>query len=314
MEHSVNYFDDYLSIDTLRFEKSGLVAIEGFTFSEGIDSIPLSLELNGLKILDSSFYKTSNPLQNLKNVKKYFSRYEQIFFINSNPHKKQKIKLSYNNEEILNEEFEFIFIEPAFRHLLGTNKVLGREQIYGSGPPIDHVTPEVWELAKSFDEPILDFGCGTGALIKKFNDHGKECLGLEIDTFNKDFTINSISNKITFYDGGTLPFEDNAFKSCIATEVIEHIEDYNLALSEIRRVCSREVLITVPDIMSIPIMFPTCTVPWHLLEATHCNFFTYRSLKSTLEKIFTKVSMYKILPVKTNESKWFISIAAICSV
>ena len=314
MEYPVNYFDNAFSIESLRLEKSGLIAIEGTIFLKDINSIPLSLELNGLKISDCSFYKICPPLQKRKSGEKKTWRYEQVYLINSGSQNHQKIKLSFNNKEILNKKIEFKFIEPAFHHLLTTNKVLGRDQIYGSGPPIDHVTPEVWALAESFNEPILDFGCGTGSLIKKFEDHGKNCFGLEISTFNTNYIVKSISNKITFYEGGILPFEDNAFESCIATEVIEHVENYNLALSEISRICRKDVLITVPDIMSIPIMFPSCAVPWHLLEATHCNFFTFDSLKTTLEQHFSKVSMHKILPVKTNDCKWYVSLAAVCSV
>ena len=64
--------------------------------------------------------------------------------------------------------------------MITKNKVLWKiDQILRILTTIDHVTPEVWALAESFNEPILDFGCGTGSLIKKFEDHGKNCFGLD---------------------------------------------------------------------------------------------------------------------------------------
>ena len=45
-----------------------------------------------------------------------------------------------------------------------------------------------------------------------------------------------------------LPFKDNAFDTVIASEVLEHLEvkDFPTGLSELRRVCRRQLILTVP--------------------------------------------------------------------
>jgi len=53
------------------------------------------------------------------------------------------------------------------------------------------------------------------------------------------------------------------------------------------RVCRDTIFITVPDISSIPFSWPTGTVPWHLLERTHVNFFNARSLCTLFASQFT---------------------------
>ncbi len=72
------------------------------------------------------------------------------------------------------------------------------------------------------------------------------------------------------------------------------------------------MIVSVPDISSIPICCHNNVVPWHILEATHVNFFTQNSLGKLLEQYFTKVSFIRIAPQSTNGSKWYVSLLAVC--
>ncbi|MEZ5286814.1 MAG: hypothetical protein R2712_18795 [Vicinamibacterales bacterium] len=56
--------------------------------------------------------------------------------------------------------------EPAHHHLRTSPYVHRREDIYGSGPPVHEVAPDTLALARLLPEPILDFGCGGGALVR----------------------------------------------------------------------------------------------------------------------------------------------------
>ena len=44
-----------------------------------------------------------------------------------------------------------------------------------------------------------------------------------------------------------LPFEDGAFDTVVCTHVLEHILDFGKALSELRRVAAKRVIIIVPQ-------------------------------------------------------------------
>lgn len=63
-------------------------------------------------------------------------------------------------------------VVPHYQTLLSTDRVLHREDIYGSGPPIGNVNPDVLTLAKRLEPPVLDFGCGAGVLVTELRPPG----------------------------------------------------------------------------------------------------------------------------------------------
>jgi SAM-dependent methyltransferase len=86
------------------------------------------------------------------------------------------------------------------------------------------------------DAKVLDYGCGAGQIVKLLRDAGISAFGCE-----------------TFYGGGVakildgleafilpmkdaiIPFPDNTFDLVINNQVMEHVEDIDLALAEIHR-------------------------------------------------------------------------------
>ena len=52
--------------------------------------------------------------------------------------------------------------EPAYPHLRNERRVLHRDDIYSSGPPIPEASIEVLALTRHLPGPVLDFGCGGG--------------------------------------------------------------------------------------------------------------------------------------------------------
>jgi SAM-dependent methyltransferase len=175
--------------------------------------------------------------------------------------------------------------------LLTTEDVLGREGIYGIGPPASHVTPEVMALAMSLPDPILDFGCGGCALLRAFMEAGKEVRGIELAGTEAAAGIpEDLRPFVTTYDGRfPMPFPDGAFASVVASEVIEHMPNYQDAIRDIARVASRQALFTVPDNSVLPVCAPHGLIPWHYLASDHCNFFTQHSLAACLRSHFERV-------------------------
>lgn len=205
---------------------------------------------------------------------------------------------------------------PSYGSLLQNQVVLHRDTMYGVGPPCSEVDPQFVSIASLLESPILDFGCGAGALIRELRKTGKEVYGLEIDRPEIWALMDkSVAEYITIYDGKfPLPFKDKQFRSVVSTEVIEHVSDYQMALSELFRVAQDKVFITVPDMASVPILAHLHVVPWHLLEATHLNFFTKRSLGDCLAPYVSKV-VFVAISHGIIESTWVPGcLGAICDV
>lgn len=97
-------------------------------------------------------------------------------------------------------------------------------------------------LGKNISGKTLDVGCGTKPYEKYFNS--TEYIGLEIET-----TIHKNYNKAdVFYKGGKFPFQNEEFDSVVTNQVLEHVFEPDLFLSEINRVLKKggNLLITVP--------------------------------------------------------------------
>jgi SAM-dependent methyltransferase len=185
---------------------------------------------------------------------------------------------------------------PHYVNLLDGDGVLHRGDIYAEGPPSDSVSPQTLKFAFLLQPDVLDFGCGSGALIREYRTAGIEAFGIEIERpAIKDSIRLDVAPFIKLYDGTfPLPFANGQFESVIASEVLEHIPDYTTALSEIARVCRSTLAITVPDMSCLPIGHRKGLVPWHLLEGTHVNFFNHRSLAKALEPHFRTIRFFQL--------------------
>jgi 2-polyprenyl-3-methyl-5-hydroxy-6-metoxy-1,4-benzoquinol methylase len=79
-----------------------------------------------------------------------------------------------------------------------------------------------------------------------------------------------------------------------AIEVLEHVSDPHFVARELMRIARSSIFVTVPDMACIPFSYPTNTVPWHLLEGTHVNFFTALSLASIFRPAFTPSKSFRL--------------------
>jgi len=221
---------------------------------------------------------------------------------------------------VLNDSYSFRFdgvfqfISPHYRHLFDSEQVYHRENIYGSGPPNAIAQPEALRLAKELSDPILDFGCGGGALVEELQKVGLQAEGLELDTPKiREFLRATGRSSITLYDGRfPSSFADSKFRSIFCHEVLEHIPDFESAIREIARLATEKVIFTVPDSSAIPIGFRHTLVPWHLLEGTHVNFFTQTSLTRALQPYFQTVEFGRVGACRMNDSSFHVSLVAAC--
>ncbi len=78
---------------------------------------------------------------------------------------------------------------------------------------------------------ILDFGCGEGL---RWDGTHHDVIGIDINLGRLKVANNRFP--VIRCDGRFLPFRESAFLSLVSFSVLEHIEDYQGALSEMKRV------------------------------------------------------------------------------
>jgi SAM-dependent methyltransferase len=185
--------------------------------------------------------------------------------------------------------------------------VLHRDNIYGSGPPVEHPSGEALALVRQFlpkNCSVLDLGCGAGAFGPPLISTGHNWLGVEVDERcaeilqRRELPFRQLANR-----SAALPFADGEFDAAIAIEVLEHIAQFEFFIAEAARVTRSRFLVSVPNMEVIPYFASLGVVPWHLLEATHVNFFTRASLRAALGDHFARVEVFSYgnHPVRTGD-------------
>lgn len=133
-----------------------------------------------------------------------------------------KLKNIYN-KELFNPGVMGLFINPFYVARKGLRT---------------HITG----LSDSITGKTLDIGCGLKPYEKLFNS--TSYTGVEIDSED-----NKVKKKAEYYyDGKTLPFNDNEYDSIIFSQVFEHVFNPDGFLQEVNRVLKKEgkILLTVP--------------------------------------------------------------------
>ena len=82
---------------------------------------------------------------------------------------------------------------------------------------------------------ILDVGCGTGALMNDLYPYGL-VYGLDFSDQALDFCRQRGEKNLTLGSIESIPFADNFFDVVVSLDVLEHVQNDELAISEIRRV------------------------------------------------------------------------------
>ncbi len=112
------------------------------------------------------------------------------------------------------------------------------------------------EIQKNFHErkdlKILNIGCSTGRTSEFLSIFGN-VTSIEYDEYCCEFARQKTGLKIIHGSITELPFEENSFDLVCAFDVIEHVEDDLLAVSQMKKVAKQNaiIMITVPALMSL---------------------------------------------------------------
>ena len=145
------------------------------------------------------------------------------------------------------------------------------------------------EAAKmAHNKTVLDLGCNTGYGTRVLGVQAKEVIGVDmspqvIAEARRRFGANGI--QIRLVDGICLPFEDQKFDLVVSFQVIEHITDYDIYLSETKRVLAPGgiVMFTTPNAR---IRLDSDMKPWNRF---HVREFGAYELAELLQTYFPRV-------------------------
>lgn len=185
----------------------------------------------------------------------------------------KQLKKIYLNEQF-NPKFIGLFINPFY---------FARKGLYRN----------VSDLVINLNGKLLDIGCGTKPYrnICQVNEY----IGLEID----DEGNRNHSHADVFYDGKTIPFDDNTFDSILPNQVFEHVFNPNDFLKEINRVTKTGGVF----LMTVPFVWDEHEQPYdyaryssfglkHILSENGFEIIEQRKSNNGLEVIFQLLNDY----------------------
>lgn len=107
--------------------------------------------------------------------------------------------------------------------------------------------PAPGEQAAGADWEILEIGCGAGGMLGPLGSFGN-VTGIDISQEYMEFCKQRGHDRVVTGSGYALPFRDDSFDMVALFDVIEHIDDDQKVLEEVRRVLKPggQVFISVP--------------------------------------------------------------------
>ena len=153
----------------------------------------------------------------------------------------------------------------------------------------EHHTPNEFEQAKleiilagfpANVESVLDIGCGTGWMLEALRSHYRFGVGVDFSLEGlRQVNVSSVLGICT-----SLPFKTASFDLVLCAEVVEHLDDDQLAqlVAEINRVSRRYALITTPYAERRELNMVRCDRCFAIFHSSlHVRSFTEKSLPKT---------------------------------
>jgi SAM-dependent methyltransferase len=302
-------------IDSVDIETSGLVRINGWTTGDLAALVSTRVITDRQELSVAHWYRTFRPdvAKELHSGNEFLGVAVE-YVADPSTQQINSLVLRLGDEDIFEMSIRMNLRQPAYRNLFSESRVLGRDQIYSHGPASAAPSAEVLSMASTLPAPVLDFGCGSGSLIRELRSIGLDAHGVELRVDAISATLSQdVTPHVTLYDGALpLPFPDKLFGSATLIDVMEHVAEFDSVLEEVRRLTREQILITVPDMSAVPLCAPHGVVPWHLLEGTHRRFFTQSSLSLAVRRHFRNFQIYRFHPLNVNGTRLFVSLAARC--
>lgn len=172
--------------------------------------------------------------------------------------------------------------------------------------------PEYFKFLRKTDI-VLDLGCHRAKRTLKISKHVKKIIGVDIDKnlFGdalKEIKINKIKNlKLQCLNAeDKLPFEDGYFDKVIFLDVLEHLNNRDTALKEIRRILKKNGMLvaSVPNKNTNWKMIQQKAGIFYFSDPDHKIEFSKKSFINILNKNGFKIEKFSAI----SYDDWFLPI------
>lgn len=109
---------------------------------------------------------------------------------------------------------------------------------------------------------LLDVGCGRGFFLEVAEEKGYEITGCDLLC-----DLERIEGKCVKCNAEELPFSNGSFDIVTCSHMLEHVRDLKKAVSELKRVAKKQIIVTVP-----------CQKYYRYTVDLHLNFFPQKSI------------------------------------
>lgn len=111
-------------------------------------------------------------------------------------------------------------------------------------------TIKILKQYKKNDAKVLDLGVGIGFTLSFLAQAFPNSIGCDVDNTAIKATeeilkVIKVSVPVVLYDGIKLPFADNSFDIVTAIEVVEHVDNRDFFLKEIKRVLKKDGILHI---------------------------------------------------------------------
>ncbi len=197
-------------------------------------------------------------------------------------------------------------LAKIYQEIVGKIEAKQDHQV-GQNDYYSHDRPEVQQLVPPTARRILDVGCGAGKLgqgLKAGSD--RFVAGIEYDRQAADMARSALDH---VYAGDATAIiqtiADNSFDTVIMADFIEHIQDTQTMLAEVRRVLEPggRLILSIPNIRHWSVLKDLIEghfdyVDAGILDRTHLRFFTRESISRTLNQSGFTVKQISGLSIK----------------
>lgn len=128
---------------------------------------------------------------------------------------------------------------------------------------------------------ILDAGCGNGNYVLELAKE-RDIYGVDIHPFAR---WQVTPDRFSVHDVTSLPHAENSVETVCSFEVLEHLPNPEFVLRDFLRICSKNVILTVPNCELTPGMRQSLLTYFHYTDRTHVNFFTLEELSRMCERV-----------------------------
>jgi ubiquinone/menaquinone biosynthesis C-methylase UbiE len=158
-------------------------------------------------------------------------------------------------------DFKDRVFEMSFDEFKGTYESLESAHIQRETDLNDACTEEILNNIRGGN--VLEVGCGRAYLAKRIEAKAKitACDMVISDALRNKYPTIDLREA----DIENLPFQDNEFDTVVSTHTLEHVLDIKKAISELRRVGRKRLIIVVPK-----------QRPYNYTFDLHVHFFPYK--------------------------------------